>query len=51
VDWNDYLREQADAYRRMAEDAKDPAIRDELLELAAICDEVAEHIEQIKTGG
>jgi len=51
VDWNDYLRDQAAQYRRMAEEADDQTLREELLELADVAEEVAEHIEQKKTGG
>ena len=41
VDWPAYLRDQAAMYRKLAEQADDPVIKNEMLELAAACDEVA----------
>ena len=35
----------------MAEQAEDPLIKQELLELAAVCDEVADNIEDRMTAG
>lgn len=51
MDYDDYLREEAAKYRRLAADAADDFIRQELLELAAICEEVANSIEDRQTGG
>jgi hypothetical protein len=35
MDWPDYLREQAAMYRQLAEQAGDPVVKTELLELAS----------------
>ena len=51
MDFDDYLRDQAIMYRDLAGKAEDPAVREEMLDLAAVCDEVAEHIEDLHTGG
>jgi uncharacterized protein Yka (UPF0111/DUF47 family) len=51
MDWADYLRDQADMYRKLAEQADDPVVKTELLELASVCDEVANNIEDHLTGG
>jgi uncharacterized protein Yka (UPF0111/DUF47 family) len=50
-DWPDYLRDQAAMYRQLAEQADDPVVKTELLELASVCDEVANNIEDHLTGG
>ena len=34
--WADYLRDQAAMYRELAEQTDDPALKDELLELASV---------------
>jgi hypothetical protein len=47
----DYLREQATQYRDMASTSRDPEVRDELLELAAICEELANAREDRTCGG
>jgi hypothetical protein len=49
--FDDYLREQAVKYRELAEQAEESCVRLELLELAAVCDEVADNIEDSQTGG
>jgi hypothetical protein len=41
MDWPDYLRDQAAMYRKLAERADDPAVTNEMLELASVCEEVA----------
>jgi hypothetical protein len=41
MDWPDYLRDQAAMYRQFAEQADDPVVKNELLELASVCEEVA----------
>ena len=41
MDWPDYLRDQAANYRQLAEQAEDPVIKNEMLELASVCEEVA----------
>jgi hypothetical protein len=51
MDWDDYLRQQAAMYRRLAEKAEDAFIRQELLELAAVCEEVANNIEDRLASG
>jgi len=35
MDWPDYLRDQAVMYRKLAEQADDPVIKNEMLELAS----------------
>jgi len=47
----DYLRDQAAMYRKLAEQADDPVIKNEMLELASVCEEVANNIEDHLTGG
>ena len=51
MDYDDFLREEAAKYRRLSEEAKDDFIKKELLELALVCEEVAETIEDRLTGG
>ena len=34
----DYLRDEAAKYRQLAETAEDPLIKQELLDLAAVCE-------------
>ena len=51
MDWDDYLRDEARKYRKLAEEADDPLIKQELLELADICDKVANNIEDHMTAG
>ncbi len=38
-------------YRKLAEQADDPVVKTELLELASVCEEVANNIEDHQTGG
>jgi hypothetical protein len=45
MDWPDYLRDQAEGYRYQAQTAGDSLLRDEFLDLAATCEEVANEIE------
>jgi hypothetical protein len=51
MDWDDYLRDEARKYRKLAEEADDPLIKQELLELADVCDKVANNIEDRMTAG
>jgi hypothetical protein len=51
MDWPDYLRDQAIMYRQQAEQTDDTIVKNELLELASICEEVANNIEDHLTGG
>ena len=50
-DWPDHLRGQAAMYRKLAEQTDDPIIETELLDLASVCEEVANNIEDHLTGG
>jgi hypothetical protein len=45
MDWDDYFRQQATMYRELAQKTEDSFIKQELLELAAVCEEVANNIE------
>ena len=49
--YSDYLREQAATYRQPAETAEDAVAKQELLELAAVCEEVANEIDDQRTSG
>jgi hypothetical protein len=51
MDWADYLRDEAVKYRQLAETAEDPALKQELFDLAAVCEEVANNIEDRMPGG
>jgi hypothetical protein len=51
MDWDDYLRQQAAMYRQLAEKTEDAFIKQELLELAAVCEEVANNIEDRLASG
>jgi hypothetical protein len=51
MDWPDYLRDQADGYRHLAQTAKESLEEHELLELAAICEKVANDLEDRRPGG
>ena len=48
MDWDDYLRHEAAIYRQLAEKTEG---KQELLDLAAVCEEVADSIEDRLTGG
>jgi hypothetical protein len=49
-DWPDRLRVHAAIYREIAERTDDPFIKNELLDLASVCEEVASNIEDHLTG-
>ena len=51
MDWADYLRDQAAMYRKLAEQTDDPVVKNEMLELASVCVEVTNNIEDHLTGG
>ena len=51
MDWDGYLREQAAMYRRLAEETEDAFVKQELLDLAATCEEAANNVEDRLTGG
>lgn len=45
MDWPDYLRDQAESYRHLAQTAEDFLLAQEFLDVAATCEEVANEIE------
>src|SRR5258708_1060654 len=49
--WSECLRGQAATYRKFAEQADDPVVKKNLLELTSDCEEVANNIEDHLTGG
>jgi len=51
MDWADYLRDEAAKYRQLAKAAEDLAIKQELLDLAAVCEEAADNIEDRMPSG
>jgi hypothetical protein len=51
MDWDEYFRQQAAMYRKLAETTEDAFIKQELLDLAAVCEEVANNIEDRQTSG
>ena len=51
MDWADYLRDEAAKFRQLAETAEDLSIKQELLDLVAVCEEVANNIEDRMPGG
>jgi len=51
MDWDDYLRHEAATYRQLAEKPENVFGKQELLDLAAVCEEVANSIEDRLTGG
>jgi hypothetical protein len=51
MDWDAYFRQQAAMYRQLAEKTEDVFIEQELLDLAAVCEEVANNIEDRRTSG
>jgi hypothetical protein len=51
MDWPDYLRDQAMSYRHLALRAESPLVEQEFLELAVVCEEVANDLEDRRPGG
>ncbi len=51
MNFDDYFRDEAIKYRHLAEQTEDISSRQELLELADICVEVANSIEDGMTAG
>jgi hypothetical protein len=51
MDWSDYLRDEAAKYRQLAEKAEDPSVKQDLLDLAVVCEDVANDIEDRIPGG
>jgi hypothetical protein len=49
--YSDYLREQATKYRELAEEAQEAFVKQEFLELADICEEVANNIDDRRASG
>jgi len=49
--YSDYLREQATQYRELAEKAEDSLIKQEFFELADVCEEVADKIDDLRASG
>ena len=50
MDWADYLRDEAAKYRPLAKAAEDLSRKQELLDLAAVCEEAADNIEDRMPG-
>ena len=51
MEYDDYLRDEAAKYRKLAEQTENDLIKKEFFELAAVCEEVANNIEDHLTGG
>jgi hypothetical protein len=51
MDWDYYLRQQASMYRQLAKETENVFGKQELFELAAVCEEVANSIEDRLTAG
>ena len=51
INWADYLRDEAAKYGQLAESAEELSIKQELLDLAAVCEEAADNIEDRMPGG
>jgi hypothetical protein len=49
--YSDYLREQAAKYRELAAEAEDARIKQELLDLADACEEIAGNIDDRRASG
>jgi hypothetical protein len=49
--WPECLRDQAATYRKLAEQTDDPVVKNNLLALMSVCEEVADSIEDRLTGG
>ena len=51
MDWDDYFRQEASMYRQLAKITENAFGKQELRDLAAVCEEVANSIEDRLTGG
>jgi hypothetical protein len=51
MDWDDYFRQQAAMHWQLAQKTEGNFIKQELLDLAAVCEEVANKIEDRRPGG
>jgi len=49
--YSDYLREQAAKHRELAGTAQDEFVKKEFLELAEVCEEVANNIDDRRASG
>jgi hypothetical protein len=49
--YSDYLREQAEQYRALGANVTDPAIKQDFLDLAEVCEEVANRIDDRRASG
>jgi hypothetical protein len=48
---SDYHREQGAKYRELAEAEKDALVKNEFFDLAAVCEEVANKIDDLRASG
>lgn len=48
---SDYYRDEAERYKKLAEVATDPAKKQEFLELAEACEDVANSIDDLRASG
>ena len=48
---SDYYREEATKYRELADMAKDAVTKQELLELAAACEGIADKMDDLRSSG
>jgi len=51
MEYSDYLRDEAAKYRTIAENNEDPFAKKEFLELAEVCEEVANDIDDRRASG
>jgi hypothetical protein len=49
--YSDYLREQAATCRQLAETADNPAVKEDLFDSAAIYEEVADKVDDLRASG
>lgn len=49
--YSDYLRDEAARYRRLAEYAREDSEKQEFLELASVCEEVAGRVDDLRASG
>ena len=49
--YSDHLRERTAKYRELAEGAEDALVKQEFLELAGVCEEVANSIDDRRANG
>ena len=51
MEYSDYLRDEATKYRKLADQTVNQLLKKELLELADVCEEVANKFEDRMTAG